>query len=572
VRYRLVRWVRGAPSQDWKPEREWILETKRLTIGRASREHVQLLDAQVGLHHAVIFPYRDTIRIEARREQSFEVDGRPCRVATLRDGSVIRIGGTSITARWDRMSSGLLLEIEEPPEALQREPATLQITSLRETPISASFWSWTLILVGLAFLLLAPLSASMYGPARDTLRSNPMAPSDWLWLSGPLHASHQFIGSDCNACHAAPFKPVPNERCAACHESVQHHVPIGKPEAQLFTRFTCEACHVEHEEPSILKQGDTRLCVDCHGRLEQMKPDTTLRNITDFGANHPEFRFSMLSAPDPARPDRWVRLRMAADEKARHAENSHLDFSHEQHMNSRGIQSPSGDRVLECADCHRPDDSGRTMLPIRMETACAECHSLLFDENDSRTLVPHGDLAKLFRSLQEYYSREFLERSSAASRDRGLPRRPGSEATVMARDEQRRARDWADNQSLQIARELLEKRLCVDCHVVSKVPGRSGFDQWRLEPVRLTRQWMPFAQFDHASHRTTPCVNCHEGGRRSKESSDVLMPVIAECKQCHGGAQEDTKLASECVMCHQFHVPGRGLFDSRMRAVARALE
>jgi predicted CXXCH cytochrome family protein len=567
-----VRWVRGAPSQDWKPEREWILETKRLTIGRASREHVQLLDAQVGLHHAVIFPYRDTIRIEARREQSFEVDGRPCRVATLRDGSVIRIGGTSITARWDRMSSGLLLEIEEPPEALQREPATLQITSLRETPISASFWSWTLILVGLAFLLLAPLSASMYGPARDTLRSNPMAPSDWLWLSGPLHASHQFIGSDCNACHAAPFKPVPNERCAACHESVQHHVPIGKPEAQLFTRFTCEACHVEHEEPSILKQGDTRLCVDCHGRLEQMKPDTTLRNITDFGANHPEFRFSMLSAPDPARPDRWVRLRMAADEKARHAENSHLDFSHEQHMNSRGIQSPSGDRVLECADCHRPDDSGRTMLPIRMETACAECHSLLFDENDSRTLVPHGDLAKLFRSLQEYYSREFLERSSAASRDRGLPRRPGSEATVMARDEQRRARDWADNQSLQIARELLEKRLCVDCHVVSKVPGKSGFDQWRLEPVRLTRQWMPFAQFDHASHRTTPCVNCHEGGRRSKESSDVLMPVIAECKQCHGGAQEDTKLASECVMCHQFHVPGRGLFDSRMRAVARALE
>jgi hypothetical protein len=107
---------------------------------------------------------------------------------------------------------------------------------------------------------------------------------------------------------------------------------------------------------------------------------------------------------------------------------------------------------------------------------------------------------------------------------------------------------------------------------VSKVPGKSGFDQWRLEPVRLTRDWMPLAQFDHASHRTTPCVNCHEGGKRSKASNEVLMPVIAECKQCHGGAQDDRKLASECVMCHQFHVPGRGMFDSKMRAVARALE
>jgi hypothetical protein len=48
-----------------------------------------------------------------------------------------------------------------------------------------------------------------------------------------------------------------------------------------------------------------------------------------------------------------------------------------------------------------------------------------------------------------------------------------------------------------------------------------------------------------------------------------MMPDIAECRQCHGGVQDDSKLASECVMCHQFHVPGRGVFDSRMRAVAR---
>ncbi len=41
----------------------------------------------------------------------------------------------------------------------------------------------------------------------------------------------------------------------------------------------------------------------------------------------------------------------------------------------------------------------------------------------------------------------------------------------MSLDEQRRARDWADTESLKMARELLEKRVCVDCHDVTRVLG-----------------------------------------------------------------------------------------------------
>ena len=144
-------------------------------------------------------------------------------------------------------------------------------------------------------------------------------------------------------------------------------------------------------------------------------------------------------------------------------------------------------------------------------------------------------------------------------------RRPGHEAQRMSIDEQRRARDWADTESLKMARELLEKRVCVDCHDVSRVLGASGFDQWKVAPVRLTQNWMPRARFNHAAHITAPCTSCHNTAERSKRSSDILMPAIDKCRECHGGAGDSSKLSSDCVMCHRFHLPNRGRFDTHQR-------
>jgi hypothetical protein len=90
-----------------------------------------------------------------------------------------------------------------------------------------------------------------------------------------------------------------------------------------------------------------------------------------------------------------------------------------------------------------------------MEQHCSRCHSLQFDENDSSTAVPHGDLKLMFTALEEHFSRMFLQQITPGARlsDR---RRPGGEQTVMTRDEQRRALEWTTRQSLQAARELLE--------------------------------------------------------------------------------------------------------------------
>jgi c(7)-type cytochrome triheme protein len=163
----------------------------------------------------------------------------------------------------------------------------------------------------------------------------------------------------------------------------------------------------------------------------------------------------------------------------------------------------------------------------------------------------------MFTALEEHFSRMFLQNGSPAMR---LPerRRPGGEQTVMTQDEQRRALEWTQRQSLQAAHELLEKRVCVECHTVSAAPGVGGYERWRVEPVKLASSWMPRAQFNHAAHRSSTCVTCHDKADASRSSTDVLMPQIKQCQACHGGSHDVKRLASDCTMCHRLHLPGRG--------------
>ena len=254
-------------------------------------------------------------------------------------------------------------------------------------------------------------------------------------------------------------------------------------------------------------------------------------------------------------------MRLDRDDPANFVEHSHLRFSHAQHLDPKGVKSPTGERILGCQDCHRPNSSGRDMLPIRMETNCSGCHSLLFDEHDPTSGVPHGNLEAVYKTLREHFSHEYLVQSGSMSSGNGRQaRRPGGEQRTLSEAEQRRARDWVDTQSLKIARELLEKRVCADCHEVTRVPGGTGLEQWRVEPVQLTANWMPRARFDHAAHISETCVSCHTRAPESKHATDILIPGISRCRECHGGSDSSAKVASDCLMCHPFHVPNRGLW------------
>jgi hypothetical protein len=354
------------------------------------------------------------------------------------------------------------------------------------------------------------------------------------------------LGGDCAACHATPFVRVRNDACMSCHRSVQHHVPIQSPAMQLFADRSCADCHQEHDAQRSLIAGNSSTCTQCHSELQRLLPGTSLRNVSDFATAHPPF---VLAPTAPASMP-------IAPEVGTELASSNLTFSHKVHLDPVGVKTPQGRRTLSCGDCHQPDAAGRYMLPVRMEQHCAACHTLQFDEHDAASTVPHGNLPRLFQALQEHFSRSFLQ-NSASTADR---RRPGGEQQLITREEQRRALDWATSQSLIVARELLEKRVCVQCHRVTRIDGAQGFGQWRIEPVRMAERWMPQAVFSHSAHATTPCTQCHHNADTSTDSEEVHMPSIADCRGCHGGDAPRDRIASPCLMCHQFHRAGRGLY------------
>ena len=421
--------------------------------------------------------------------------------------------------------------------------------------------SWVLALGVLAFGFLVPLAGAGISELRPIIRGAALVPSDSLWMPGPLHDAHRAIGDDCNVCHSAPFERVKNAACVACHRSIQHHVKADSPDTRLFAERQCADCHVEHDAQKTLVERNSAGCVICHADLRAVKPATKVSNVADFSRTHPDFALTLLS---PVRKDGhtdWNEVRVPSANLDTARQDSNLIFSHKVHLDTAGIDSPQGRQKLACADCHRTDAGGESMLPIRMETQCAACHTLQFDEHDPGSTVPHGDVLRLFKALEEHFSRTFLDRNGGkdAMATAGR-RRPGDEQRILSHDEQRRALTWAQTQAAQAAEELLGKRVCVECHKISRdTRAAPGPDQWQVEPVRLTQHWLPRALFSHVTHKTTECATCHARVAGADDSGSIQMPNVAVCRQCHGDEQRN-KVASNCVLCHDFHIPGSGTF------------
>jgi predicted CXXCH cytochrome family protein len=560
----LIRTVGGATGQRPTNAPGTVFKTQTATIGSAPDQHLQIPHAAVEPCHAVLsLGPGGRLLVTARTPKGISVNGRREFNKFLRPGDQIKLGDTQVTVQSSKDGYTCELWIHEPEPDDENVPLAASHQSQPSGRFSISFWSWTLTLGVAAIFLLIPMGTFVAPSMRKLLRATPLVPSDALWSSGPLHAAHRFIGNDCTACHVNPFQRVRNIECETCHADVQHHVDVHTQDVTLFDGERCAGCHFEHKQPTALVLRDQRLCTDCHARMDRLKSNAMVENAAGFGSDHPQFRVAVLMQNEVMATGEWQPQWLDSSNPATFKENSHLLFSHAQHLNPKGIKSPTGERVLECQDCHRPNSSGKQMLPIRMETQCAVCHVLYFDERDPSTGVPHGNLQQMYRMLKEHFSRQFLDPASASTRtsSSGGLRRPGNEARQITLEEQKRARDWADTQSLKVARELLEKRVCVDCHQVTKVVGATGFDQWQVSPVRLTSNWMPRARFSHATHITQPCISCHDGAPRSKRSSDILMPRIEKCRTCHGDANDSSKLSSDCVMCHRFHMPARGRFD-----------
>lgn len=529
-----------------------------ISIGRATDQTIYLADRRVALNHATITAQQDgRFRIESLAFGGVSINGKIRRAAVLDVGDHISIGGYDLTivgppAGWD-----LVLTVEQ-VDVVQISTGQENI-GLGSTAWSRRRLSWILFGGTLLFVLALPLLQPAGGDRGTPLRG---LPSTAAWSPGPLFPAHQLLAQDCAACHTEPFTPVADAACLACHQQVPAHVPAGHPTTRELADARCIDCHQEHKEPRQLVDSRQGICADCHADLSAHPGITTaLRDAADFGAAHPAFALTQVVPEGHGAAAVWRTWRDPLD-AATPTERSNLKFTHALHLAPAGIKGPDGKpQVLECSDCHRGDPSGRLMLPVRMETDCRGCHKLVFDANAPTREVPHGTPALVQMTLEEFYSRQFLNEAmdavagATAARD---VRRPGR-AIELTPAQRAQAADRAHRQALTVASELFERRACANCHVIMVDRGGDEGARYDVEPVRLTERWLPKAEFSHFAHRDAECSVCHRA-EASETAADVLMPTIEDCRGCHAGnaSSDGERIASGCMMCHGFHVTAAG--------------
>jgi predicted CXXCH cytochrome family protein len=543
--------------------KERIFDGEALTLGRSTDQVLHLKDRRVALKHARIVLRGTAPVISSRAPGGIVVNDALCREAALLPGDVIRIGANILTVTAPAQGFDLAFSFELDPDAATEdavpEPYRLDLASIgwRKRP-----WSWLLSGLVIFLVLLVPAAGLMDDGTRERTRGG-LLPDDSFWLSGPLASAHYNTSKRCETCHRKPFQRVRNAACLSCHAGVGRHFPASTGIVTDLESARCASCHAEHNEPETLLRRDDALCAQCHEDIAAVAgTKSTTRNASDFHDDHPPFRISLLTPPstdEERRMGTWPVLRLALDRPGL-AEHSRLKFSHKVHLDAAGIDGPEGSQVLKCVDCHRPQADGRRMLPVTMEGHCASCHRLDFDPAFPDATVPHGDASVVLRRLVEYYSRSYLEQYPDPLATAAPARRVDVPSRVPDARERARLLQKARDRAFEVARDLMERRSCHDCHEVGKTGDAR--DPWRVAPVRLTSEWMPAAHFSHARHETalSSCDKCH-AALHSDDAADVLMPGIGVCRECHGGGRHgggEALVQSGCTLCHGFHDAAQG--------------
>jgi len=192
---------------------------------------------------------------------------------------------------------------------------------------------------------------------------------------------------------------------------------------------------------------------------------------------------------------------------------------------------------------------------------------MIFNAAGTERELPHAAEDEVARIVRDYFIAAALEggvenerapEPVKRKRKRRIAGQNTNESRVEALSDNDRsiAIEWAKNEAVLQMDAIFGTRLCGTCHEAQKSADQTGVDRWRIMPALLQRHWMPRARFDHDPHRVMDCTNCHNAPD-SLRSSDVLMPGIETCQSCHQGEGELDGARSECVDCHEYHIPGR---------------
>jgi hypothetical protein len=420
--------------------------------------------------------------------------------------------------------------------------------------------------------------------------------------SGKISSNHATFAQNCAKCHdkgaalgdrtLANFKRVVNDRfhrgidftsidrkCEQCHKQHTLHEP------NVVENRSCSVCHQEHLGPGRMKQVADLHCASCHNDRGIMEASA------QKGAQLPPAAFHLrphpaqqvvFEMPRPPRGYTQVVSSFAGDhpefqlvrEKARDPDV--IRFNHQRHF-AADIPPVAKDRKLDCNYCHKPDLEGRFYQRVSFAANCQACHALLFDKNNPKLHVPHGDvnLVRTFlRTLPAQYG-DYARLTQGKTRDSDVQNFVAQQIRQLREqfhsgEELERAvffeRDPYKPQRQAAAATRANYTGCALCHDVKPDPSSIA----TLTKPILVDRWMPQAKFNHAKHQVDPstsekldCNKCHRA-LVSRETSDVLMPARADCVTCHS---PKGKVVSECITCHAYHAP-RQIVATDVRADA----
>ncbi len=523
-----------------------------VTVGSAPDQTIQLL-GEVAPRHATISGRAGAARIECAGKSRVRVNGKAVRSARLSAGDRVELAGHR-------------LEIIEPPAGFDLGVQVTVDANVRASAFEGAFQTrLSQTLLGnrsVAWLLLAAVlvvgfAIPAYLSRTETGESViPWPLDDQIWSTGALLPGHQLtIGSECSACHTEFFQRVRDEQCTTCHTDVRDHVADFVAAGVRSDR--CATCHKEHNDPQqylIVRRG--ALCTNCHSQPISVPPETSLDAVTGFAESaHPPFDVHLLAYREVGAanglPFVWDD-RIESPENA--IEQSNLKFPHDVHLNPQKVLRPRDSSALGCGDCHVLSSDREHFAPVQMETHCRDCHDLRFDEENRERELPHGTPSEVVYTLKGYFYSKFNDPAARPDAQRRRTLRPRRDDDCSSAPN--------DCAVAATAAEIVSQfntRGCVTCHVVEDNGNANVEQRFDVRPVRLQSDYFPASNFPHDKHLTQggavgdeACATCH-ASPMSNDATDVLIPGIGKCAECHGDPTVPNKVVLECGSCHSYH-------------------
>jgi hypothetical protein len=539
--------------------RERALGQAELTIGRGAENDIHLPDLAVEQQHVKVVPaLGGNLRLQAVGSLGFTLNGRSTSdvVVDPGEGAELTLGSYRLAfAREEDGETAITIRQVEARE--EGKVDTLGGFSLASVLPGKRPVAW----IGLAVILLAFLAIPIWSslsrtPAEPDYDKPGAVMMDASWETGALSSVHHGLEENCEACHVKPFVAVRDETCLSCHKDIGDHAAQrrqqnarGSPGAedavlwQVAHAFgkpgpgACTDCHTEHEGAGRMEPTREQFCADCHGTLDERLTDTRLGNASDFGKAHPQFQARLFTASTQREP---VRVSLADNPR----QWDGLRFPHRMHLSTTNGVARMAQRLgegasLECSDCHRPTADGVRFLPVDMEQDCEACHSLVYDRVGStfRTLH-HGNVEQMRADLLAMD--RTARRPIVAARSR-----PGQYA---AGGLYSASFNSVTSGASLAANAMSRQGLCGGCHIPDRSRGSLG-----VMPVTQQSRYFMHGWFDHEDHKQEECTSCHAADK-SDAASDLLLPRIAECRECHQGERAiKAEVPSGCAMCHSYH-------------------